>query len=55
VNILFGIEFVLIVGAVIIAILSQVRTMPILYLAVILIAIAEALGRAGSLSGGMVH
>jgi hypothetical protein len=51
-NILLGIEFVLIVGAVIVAILSAMRPAPILWIAVILLAIAQGIGHAGS---GVLH
>lgn len=48
-NILLTLEFVLIVGAAIIAIVSQTKPAPILWVAVILLCIAEAMGRAGGL------
>jgi hypothetical protein len=47
-SILLGLEFVLVIGAAIIAIMSAIRPAPILWIAVILLCIAEALNHAGS-------
>lgn len=48
-NILLTLEFVFIISAAIIAIFSQVKPAPILWIAVILLCIAEAMGHAGAL------
>ena len=51
-NVLSILEIVLVVGAAIIAILSAIRPAPVLWIAVILLAIAVAIGHAG---GYVVH
>lgn len=48
-NVLLTLEFVFIISAAVIAIWSSIKPLPILWIAVILLCIVEALGHAGGL------
>jgi hypothetical protein len=49
-NVLLGLEFVFIIGAAVIAIYAGTKNPPILWVSVILLCVAEAVGHAGGLA-----